>query len=125
MVMTTTMTTLKKVQDQYFTLAHRVEEPMVKFAGEMADTMARYVPERPTFMAKMPTVSEVVDNQLKFRKRFVDEQTAFVRKMMKAMDPMITKMDTMPTHTTKPAMHMSAKPTATRMAPRRVAHKAA
>jgi hypothetical protein len=125
MVMTTTMTTLKKVQDQYFTLAHRVEEPMVKFAGQMSDTMARYVPERPTFMAKMPTVSEMVDNQLKFRKRFVDEQTAFVRKMMKAMDPVIMKMDTMPTHTTKPTMHMPAKSTETRMAPRRVAHKAA
>lgn len=119
--MTTTMTTLKKMQDQYFTVAHRVEEPVVKFTGEMADTMARYVPERPMFMAKLPTISELVDNQLKFRKRFVDEQMMFVRKMMKAMDPMIVKMDTMP----KATMHMPAKSTDMRMAPRRVARKAA
>ena len=36
---TTTMTTLKKIQDEYFTLATRVEEPLVRFTGEMADSM--------------------------------------------------------------------------------------
>ena len=91
---TTTMTTLKKIQDEYFTLATRVEEPLVRFTGEMADSMARFVPERPTFMAKLPTVAELVANQLKFRRRFVDEQLMFVRKMMKAMDPMVTRLDT-------------------------------
>ena len=124
-IMTTTtnspMTTLKKVQDEYFTLVKRVEEPIVRYTGEMADSMARFVPERPDFMAKWPTVTELVDNQLKFRKRFVDEQTAFIRKMMKAMDPMVMRVDTV----AKPSMQMPAKATTTRMAPRRMAHKAA
>lgn len=118
--MTTAMTTLKKMQDEYFTLIKRAEEPLVRFTGDMADSMARFVPERPEFMAKLPTVAELVDNQLKFRKRLVDEQTMLVRKLMKAMDPMITKVDTLP----KP-VHMAPRATTTRMAPRRVAHKAA
>ncbi|MGB8858719.1 MAG: hypothetical protein WCC60_05660 [Ilumatobacteraceae bacterium] len=114
------------MQDEYFTLAKRVEEPLVRYTGEMADSMARFVPERPSFMAKLPTVSELVDNQLKFRKRFVEEQTMFVRKMMKAMDPMVAKVDAVPSPTApKSMMHMPAKSTATRMAPRRVARKAA
>ncbi len=124
---TTTMTTLKKIQDEYFTLATRVEEPLVRFTGEMADSMARFVPERPTFMAKLHTVAELVDNQLKFRRRFVDEQLMFVRKMMKAMDPMVTRLDTVakPVAVPKPVMHMPAKATASRMAPRRVGSKVA
>ncbi len=116
-----TMMTLKKWQDEYFTMVKRVEEPVVRFVGEQADTVARFMPERPVFMAKLPTMAEFVDNQLKFRKRFVDEQTMFVRKMMKAMDPMLVKVDAMP----KPALHTTAKKEPTRLAPRRPAHKAA
>jgi hypothetical protein len=116
-----TMMTLKKWQDEYFTMVKRIEEPVVRFVGEQADTVARFVPERPTFMAKLPTMTALVDNQLKFRKRFVDEQAMFVRTMMKAMDPMLTKVDAMP----KPATHAPAKKEPTRLAPRRMAHKAA
>jgi hypothetical protein len=75
-------------------------------------------------MAKMPTMTELVDNQLKFRKRLVDEQTTFVRKLMKAMDPMVTKVDTVAKAGPK-AVHMPAKASTTRMAPRRVARKVA
>ena len=42
-----TMTTIKKWQDEYFTLVKQVEEPMVRFVGERAETMARFVPQRP------------------------------------------------------------------------------
>ena len=115
-----TMTTLKKWQDEYFTLVKRVEAPVVRFTGERAETVARYMPERPAFMASMPKVSELMDNQLKFSKRMMDEQLAFVRKMMKAMDPMLTKVDTV----AKPEKPMM-KPMATKMAPRRAAHAAA
>lgn len=116
-----TMTTLKKWQDEYFTLVQRVEKPVVRFVGERAETVARFVPERPEFMAKLPTVATMVDNQLKFRKRFVDEQAAFVRSMMKAMHPMMEKLDAMPA----PVAHATAKAQPTRLAPRRTAHKAA
>ena len=116
-----TMMTLKKWQDEYFTMVKRVEQPMVRFVGERAETVARFVPERPEFMAKLPTVATLVDNQLKFRKRFVDEQAAFVRSMMKAMHPMMEKLDAMPA----PAAHTTAKVQPTRLAPRRTAHKAA
>jgi len=119
--MMTAMTTLKKVQDEYFTLAKRVEEPVVRFTGEMADAIAPFVPERPEFMAKLPMTNELVTNQLKFVERFVDHQAAFVRKLMKAMDPVVTRMDAVP----KPAKHMQAKPMATRTMPRSVTHKAA
>lgn len=88
-----TMTTLKKWQDDSLVLMQRIEQPMVRYAGKVAEPMARYMPERPRFMAAMPTVREFVDNQLKFRRRVVDEQTAFVHKMMKAMDPLLVKLD--------------------------------
>ncbi len=114
-----TMTTLKKWQDEYFTQVKRVEEPIVRFVGERAGTVARFVPGRPTFMSEMPTVAALIDNQLKFRKRLVDEQAAFVRKMVKAMNPMVTKLDTV----AKPEVHAVTKPVA-RTAPRRMTHAA-
>ena len=116
-----TMMTLKKWQDDYFMFMKRVEEPMLRYAGKVAEPMARYVPERPQFMAKMPMMTEFVDNQLKFRRRVVDEQAAFVHKMMKAMGPVMTKMDTMPSKET------GAKPLheELRMPIRKAAHKAA
>jgi hypothetical protein len=88
-VMSTVMTTIKKWQDEYMSMLARVEEPVVKYAEKAADYVADYVPERPhwAFLKEVPTMTELVDNQLKFRKRIVDEQAAFVRKMMKAMTP--------------------------------------
>jgi hypothetical protein len=121
------MTTLKKIQDEYFTLARESKSRWCGSPARWKRLMARFVPERPTFMAKLPTVAELVDNQLKFRRRFVDEQLMFVRKMMKAMDPMVTRLDTVakPVAVPKPVMHMPAKATASRMAPRRVGSKVA
>jgi hypothetical protein len=116
----TMMSTMKEWQDDYFTMVKKVEEPVLKFAGERAETFAKFVPERPSFLAQLPTTAEFVDNQLKFRKRFVDEQAAFARKMMKAMDPMLAKVDRVAEHTEAPA-----KPAAARMASRRATAKAA
>ena len=36
-----TMTTMTKWQDQYFTMVKKVEEPVLKFAGEMADRVEK------------------------------------------------------------------------------------
>lgn len=112
--MTTAMTTIKKWQDGYVTLITRVEEPVVKFAGKAAQTAGQYVPGRPqwAFFDQVPTVTELVDSQLKFRKRVVDEQAAFVAKMMKAMQPLIAAESKAP----------SAKPTAAKPSS---AHRAA
>lgn len=85
--MTTAMTTTKKWQDQYLAMIARVEEPVVRFTGKMAEAVADYIPERPhwAFLEQVPTMTELVDSQLKFRRRVVDEQAAFVRKLMKAL----------------------------------------
>jgi hypothetical protein len=93
--MTTVMTSLKKYQDDFLQGAERVEEPIVRYTGEFAERVAPYVPERPewAFLAKVPTVSELVDFQLKFTKRVVDHQVVFVRKMLKAMEPALVKID--------------------------------
>ena len=87
--MTTAMTTTKKWQDQYLTMMARVEEPVVRFAGRAAEAIADYVPERPqwAFLGQVPTMTELVDSQLKFRGQVVDEQASFVRKLMKSMSP--------------------------------------
>ncbi|MEO8267550.1 MAG: hypothetical protein ABI706_18770 [Ilumatobacteraceae bacterium] len=87
--MTTVMTTTKQWQDQYLTMMARVEEPIVRYAGKAAGAVASYVPERPqwAFLDQVPTMTELVESQLKFRKRMVDEQAAFVRKFIKAISP--------------------------------------
>lgn len=123
--MSTVMTNLKKWEDQYFTLVKRIETPVVRYTGEMAETLVKYVPARPRFMTGMPKVNEVVDNGLEFRRRMVNEQAAFTRKMMKAMDPVLVKFETAP-KAHKPEhkpVHMTQP--VTRMAPRKVTRKVA
>ena len=87
--MTTAMTTMKKWQDEYLATMIRVEEPVVKVAGRAAEAVGQYVPERPhwAFLEQVPTMTEIVDSQLKFNQRVVAERAAFVRKLMKAMTP--------------------------------------
>lgn len=120
--MTTMLDTMKRWQDGYFTFVKRVEEPVLRFAGGFAESAVRYVPQRPRFMASAPTVHEMVDNQLEFRKKVVAEQAAFARKMMKAMDPVIVKFET-----EKPHERVIMKPAVpeTRVAPRRAVRKVA
>lgn len=93
--MTTAMTTIKKWQDQYLTTMARVEEPVVRFTGKAAQAITEYVPERPqwAFLDQVPTFTEVVESQLKFRRQVVDEQAAFVRKVMKAMSPALLRLE--------------------------------
>lgn len=114
-----TMTTMTKWQDEYFTMVKRIEEPVLRVAGEVAERVARFVPERPTFMTSVPTVTSVVDNQLKFRRRMVDEQAMFVHKMLKVMKPVVARIDADHPHTTEHAHTMTAKP-----APKRAVRKA-
>lgn len=126
--MSTMMTTVKKWQDGYVGTVKRVEEPVVKFSGRMAEAMVRFVPERPAFMTGMPKVAEVVDSQLKFRKRMVDEQAAFARKMVKAWHPVLAKFESTPVHAPAPrpvaVKPMTVKP-ATRRSPKRAVRKVA
>lgn len=79
--------------DQYLTFVKRIEAPVVRTTARMATRFAEYVPERPAFLASMPKVHELVDTGITFRKRVVDEQTRFARQMVKAMDPMLVRVD--------------------------------
>ena len=94
--MTTMMENVERFEDQSFDRAKQLEKPVLRFAGDMSERMARFVPERPSFMADMPKMGDVVESQLKFGKRFVDEQVRFTRKMMKAIDPLMVKIDYVP-----------------------------
>ncbi len=91
-----TMMTLKKWEDEAFTLAKKVEAPMVRYTGQVAERVAEYVPTRPAFMAEMPKMAEMVEFALKLQTRLVAEQTKFVHSLMKAADPMLAKLDTAP-----------------------------
>ena len=117
--MTTVMTTMTKLQDDYLAMMARVEEPIVKFTGRAAESVAGYVPERPNwaFLDQVPTLTELVDSQLKFRRRVVDEQAAFVRKLMKSMRPALSRLEPK----APAAKRVAAKPTPIR----RVGGKAA
>jgi len=114
-----TMITFEKWQTDYLDFVQRVEEPVVRFTGRMAGTVAPYVPEKPAAMRSMPTMTELVESGLKFRKRMVDHQTVFVRHMMKALNPMIEKFDAAPVATPTPKPQAGRKPV-TRSAPRRM-----
>jgi len=93
--MTTAITTIKKWQDAYMTRIARIEEPAVRYTAKASEAVADYIPERPhwAFLDEVPTVTEFVDSQLKFRRRVVDEQAAFVRKLLKAMQPALSKLE--------------------------------
>ena len=93
--MTTVMTNIKKLQDGYLARMARVEEPIVRVTGRVAGSVADYVPARPqwAFLDEVPTLTEFVDSQLKFRRRVVDHQAAFVRKLMKAMHPALLRLE--------------------------------
>jgi cation diffusion facilitator CzcD-associated flavoprotein CzcO len=112
-----TMLTLKKWEDQYFTFTKKVQEPVVRYTGKMADAVAPYAVQRPAMMAEMPTMHEVVDFSLKFRKHLVDEQATFVRHVMKAMDPVTKKVDA-PQPAMKPTME-AVKNEVRKVTPRR------
>jgi hypothetical protein len=93
--MATAMTTMQRWQDEYLSMIGRIEEPVVRYTSRAVEAIADYVPERPqwAFMERVPTMTELVDSQLKFRRRVVDEQAAFIRKMMKAMNPRVVHVE--------------------------------
>ena len=49
--MSTMMTRVEKFQDDYMDLMKRIEEPVVKYTGEITTRLAKYVTGRPEFMA--------------------------------------------------------------------------
>ena len=108
--MTTAMTTLKEWQDRYIDLMGRVEEPIVEYTGRIAESVAEYVPERPDWelLERVPTMTELVESGLKFRRRVVDQQAAFVRKMMKAAHPALVKLEKAPAKTAAKARPVRA-----------------
>jgi hypothetical protein len=93
---------LDRMQDEYFELVKRLEEPVVRTTARVAPRLAEYVPERPRRMAQLPTVVELVDTGLTFRKRVVDEQARFAKAMLKAMSPMLAKFEGKPTKAAMP-----------------------
>jgi hypothetical protein len=95
---TTMMTTMQEWEDEFFDLLDRVEEPMVRFGGELAESMADYAPERPAwpFLGQVPTVSELVDFQIALAHRFVDTQATFARGMVQAWQPVLGKLEPKP-----------------------------
>jgi hypothetical protein len=106
----------KSWQDQYFTFVKRVEAPVLETTTRVVARLAELLPERPAFLAPMPKahdVREAVGTGFTFRKRMVEEQTMFARRMMKAMEPVVTKLDTV--HTPEKTYQPKASP---KMAPK-------
>jgi hypothetical protein len=89
------LTTLTTWQDELLDLVERVQEPMVRFAGETAESLAEYVPQAPAwpFLAQLPTVSALVENQIAFATKVVDQQAGFARSMVKAAQPVLSVLE--------------------------------
>lgn len=91
-------------QDEYFTFVKRIEAPVLRTTTQLATRFAELVPGRPAFLAPMPkahAVRDVMDTGFTFRKRMVEEQTMFARRMMKAIEPMLTTLDRVDKEPTK------------------------
>lgn len=84
---------LDRMQDELFSGIKRFEQPVVRMTTRFAPRFAEFVPERPAMLAPMPKFGWMVDRGLTFRKRMVDEQAKFVRSMVKALDPVMVKLD--------------------------------
>lgn len=112
--MTTLLTRVERYQDQYVNLTKRIEEPVVRFAGDLATRVARFVPARPQFMAALPSFPALVENSLTFRKRNFDQRAAFTRKVVKALEPVFVKSGSV---SAKPVVKV-APSTVTRMSGR-------
>ncbi len=91
--MTTMLDRMTEFEDRYFDRMKEMEQPIVDFTGEFSERAARFVIERPSFLGDLPKVTDVVETQLKFQKKMVDEQMRFARRMMKAMTPIVDRVD--------------------------------
>jgi hypothetical protein len=90
-------------QDEYFTFVKRIEAPVLNTTTQFATRFAELVPGRPAFLAPMPkahVVRDAMDTGFTFRKRMVEEQTMFARRMMKAIEPVLTTLDRVDTEPT-------------------------
>jgi hypothetical protein len=94
----TIMQTMQEWEEEFIDVVKRVEEPLVRFGGDMADFLADYTPEQPEwpFAGQLPTVSELVDFQIGFAHRLVDTQATFAREMVKAWKPVLVKLEPTP-----------------------------
>lgn len=111
------MTTMKTWEDKYFETVKKFEQPVLRVTGRVAERVAAYVPARPAFMADVPTAAELVEFTIKLRKRQVETSAQFAKAMLKAVDPMVTKFENVPT--VKPAaknnpVAAAVKPTVTK-----------
>ena len=131
-------------QDEYFRFVKRIEAPVLRTTTRVAERFAEIVPTRPGFLASMPkahAVRDVMDTGFTFRKRMVEEQTMFARRMMKAIEPVLVSLDNVPpsepvtqmkqamshatTRAKKASTEASKRVSATRKAERTTDHRAA
>ncbi len=94
----TIMQTMKEWEDEFFDVVSRIEEPLVRFGGDVAEFFGDYTPDRPAwpFLDQVPRVSELVDFQIAFANRWVDQQAGFARSMVKAWQPVLGKLEPTP-----------------------------
>lgn len=100
---TTTNSTIKQIEDRYFDVAKKIEQPVLQYTGKFADLVAPYVRTRPSFLESVPSVGDAIDEGLKFRNRVVAEQTAFVRNLIKALEPVAVSYNGKTVAAPKPA----------------------
>ncbi len=96
--MTPLMQSLVNMEDEVLDLLDRVEEPIVSVVGTVTEAVADYVPERPAwpFLAELPTLAQLVDNGSSFAHKLVTHETDFAKALVKAMHPVLVKIEAKP-----------------------------
>lgn len=96
-------------QEQWFAAIQRLQQPVVQTTARLAGRLADVLPERPARFGNLPklqpAIHDALDAGLGLRARLVDEQAAFARSMMAALDPMVGKLDVVHAAHASPATH--------------------
>jgi hypothetical protein len=101
---------VKRMETDLLDVIETTETPFVASAASVAEAFADYVPRAPAwpFVSELPTLTELVDIGVDFTTRLVNQQGEFVRRLVHAFDPVLTKFEERPTPT-KPSSARTAK----------------
>ncbi|MBK9178652.1 MAG: hypothetical protein IPM45_03575 [Acidimicrobiales bacterium] len=96
--MTPLMQSMVNMEEELLDLLDRVEEPIVSVVGTVAEAVADYIPERPAwpFLSELPTLTQLVDNGSSFAHKLVTHETEYAKALVKAMHPVLVKIEAKP-----------------------------
>ena len=112
--------TISDVQGQIIVYVGKAKDPLTSGVSTVVDFVTDHVSSIPAmpFADQIPTPKEIIDNQYKFTKQFIDAQKALALSVAKAAAPVTDQVldRSTPTRKTASSAASKAKSTATKTA---------